>query len=70
MPQIGNFTYDKITIGQTASYSKLIEEQDIRLFAAVSADINPVHPDAEFAATTQPGERIAHGMLSGAITLE
>lgn len=67
MPQISNFTYDEITIGQSASYSKLIEEQDIQLFAAVSGDVNPVHLDAEFAATTQFKERIAHGMLSGAI---
>lgn len=67
MPQISNFTYDEIAIGQSASYSKLIEEQDIQLFAAVSGDVNPVHLDAEFAATTQFKERIAHGMLSGAI---
>lgn len=67
MPQISNFTYDEITIGQTASYSKRIEEQDIQLFAAVSGDVNPVHLDPKFAATTQFKERIAHGMLSGAI---
>jgi acyl dehydratase len=29
--------------------------------------VNPVHLDAEFAATTQFKECIAHGMLSGAI---
>lgn len=67
MPHISNHTYDEITIGQTATYSKLIEERDVQLFAAVSGDVNPVHLDAEFAATTQFGERIAHGMLSGAI---
>jgi 3-hydroxybutyryl-CoA dehydratase len=62
-----NYTYDEISIGQTASYSKRIEEKDIQLFAAVSGDVNPVHLDASFAATTQFGERIAHGMLTGAI---
>ncbi len=67
MPQISNYTYDDITIGQTATYSKLIEERDVQLFAAVSGDVNPLHLDADFAATTQFGERIAHGMLSGAI---
>ncbi len=67
MPQLGNFTYKEITIGQTARYSKLIEERDIQLFAAVSGDVNPVHLDAEFAADTPFGERIAHGMLTGAI---
>ena len=67
MPQISNYTYDEITIGQTATYSKLIEARDIQLFAAVSGDVNPVHLDAAFAATSQFGGCIAHGMLSGAI---
>ena len=67
MSQISNYTYDEITIGQTATYSKLIEARDIQLFAAVSGDVNPVHLDAAFAATTQFGGCIAHGMLSGAI---
>jgi 3-hydroxybutyryl-CoA dehydratase len=65
--KLTNYTYDEISIGQTASYSKRIEEKDIQLFAAVSGDVNPVHLDASFAATTQFGERIAHGMLTGAI---
>ncbi|MEH6590466.1 MAG: MaoC/PaaZ C-terminal domain-containing protein [Halioglobus sp.] len=67
MSQLSNHTYDEITIGQTASFSKLIEEQDIQLFATVSGDVNPVHLDADFAATTPFKERIAHGMLTGAI---
>ena len=67
MPAISNYTYNEITIGQTATYSKLIEERDVQLFAAVSGDVNPVHLDAEFAATTQFKNRIAHGMLSGAV---
>jgi 3-hydroxybutyryl-CoA dehydratase len=65
--QLSNYTYDEITIGQKASYSKEIQEKDIQLFAAVSGDVNPVHLDAEFAAGTPFKERIAHGMLTGAI---
>lgn len=64
---VSNYPYEALTIGQTATYSKQIEEHDVQLFAAVSGDVNPVHLDAEFAATTQFGERIAHGMLSGAV---
>ncbi|MDG2274028.1 MAG: MaoC/PaaZ C-terminal domain-containing protein [Halioglobus sp.] len=67
MSTITNYTYDEITIGQTATYSKLIEERDVQLFAAVSGDVNPVHLDATFAATTQFKSCIAHGMLSGAV---
>ena len=67
MPAISNYNYDELTIGQTASYSKRIEERDVQLFAAVSGDVNPVHLDPEFAASTQFKTRIAHGMLSGAV---
>ena len=67
MTQISNFTYDEIEIGQTARWSKQVQEQDVQLFAVVSGDVNPVHLDAGFAAETQFAERIAHGMLSGAI---
>lgn len=64
---ISNYTYDELTIGQTATYSKQIEEQDVRMFAATSGDVNPVHLDAKYAEKTQFKERIAHGMLTGAV---
>jgi acyl dehydratase len=66
MNQLTNYTFDEITIGQRAEYTKRVEERDIQLFAAVSGDVNPLHLDAEYAATTDFGERIAHGMLTGA----
>ncbi|MFT5483631.1 MAG: 3-hydroxybutyryl-CoA dehydratase [Halieaceae bacterium] len=66
MTQLSNYTFDELSIGQTASYTKSVGETDIKLFAAVSGDVNPVHLDAEFAAGTQFKQRIAHGMLTGA----
>ena len=67
MTQVTNIPYEALEVGQTASYSKTVEERDIQLFAAMSGDHNPVHLDAEFAATTMFKERIAHGMFSGAL---
>ncbi|UQY33918.1 MaoC family dehydratase [Pseudomonas fulva] len=67
MTQSSNTPYEALEVGQTASYSKAVEERDILLFAAVSGDHNPVHLDAEYAATTMFKERIAHGMFSGAL---
>ncbi|MEP4148792.1 MAG: MaoC family dehydratase [Halioglobus sp.] len=64
MSQLSNYTFDEITIGQSAHYSKTVTEQDIQMFAAVSGDVNPLHLDADFAAGTRFGERIAHGMLT------
>ena len=75
MSTLTNLTYDEIQLGQTASYSKTLTEKELILFAAVSGDVNPVHLDASFAATTQFNERIAHGawtssLISAAIALE
>jgi len=67
MTQLSNFTFDELTLGQKASFSKQVTEQDVVLFAAVSGDVNPVHLDEAFAVETMFGGRIAHGMLSGAV---
>lgn len=67
MSQLENFTYEEIEVGQTANWSKQVDERDIQLFAAVSGDVNPVHLDPIFAAGTPFKQRIAHGMLTGAV---
>ena len=67
MSQVTNFTYDALEVGQKATFSTAVEERHIQLFAAVSGDRNPVHLDAEYAATTMFKERIAHGMFTGAL---
>lgn len=67
MTEVTNTPYDALEVGQTATYSKTVEERDIQLFAAMSGDHNPVHLDAEFAARTPFRQRIAHGMFSGAL---
>ncbi len=66
MSTLSNFTFDELEIGQSAEYSRLVTDQDIQLFAAASGDVNPVHLDADYAASTQFGGCIAHGMLTGA----
>jgi len=67
MSQLTGLTYDDISVGQTASFSKQVEEQDIQMFSAASGDVNPVHLDEEFAVGTMFRGRIAHGMLTGAV---
>lgn len=67
MTTISNTPYSALEVGQKANFEKTIEERDIQLFAAMSGDRNPVHLDAEYAAGTLFKERIAHGMLSGAL---
>lgn len=67
MTQSSNTPYEALEVGQTAHYTRTVGERDIQLFAEVSGDRNPVHLDAEYAATSMFRERIAHGMFSGAL---
>ena len=55
---------EDLGIGQTAELQHTVTDADIRAFAAVSGDDNPVHLDEAYAATTPFKTRIAHGMLS------
>jgi 3-hydroxybutyryl-CoA dehydratase len=56
--------FEDLSTGQSVDLTKVVGESDIAAFAAVSGDDNPVHLDADFAATTPFKERIAHGMLT------
>jgi acyl dehydratase len=46
-----------ITVGRTVSESAIFD------FAGLTGDFNQIHTDAAFAAKTQFGQRIAHGLL-------
>ena len=56
--------YEALRVGQVADLTKTITETDVVLFAGITGDFNPVHIDAEAAAASRFGGRIAHGMLS------
>ena len=58
--------FEDLKVGDTAQIARTVGDHDIAAFAAVSGDINPVHLDEAYAKTTSFGERIAHGMLTGA----
>jgi acyl dehydratase len=60
--------WEDFTIGETAASSaRTITEAYIVTFAGLSGDFNPVHVDAEFAAASIFGQRIAHGLLGLAV---
>ena len=59
--------YEDIRVGQSAEYSKVVSDEDVRAFAQITGDFNPVHIDEEAAKRTRFGGRIAHGMLSAGL---
>jgi len=54
-------------VGQKYEFDKTISDEDVKKFAEVTGDFNPLHLDEEFAKTTMFGGRIAHGMIGAGI---
>ena len=56
--------FEEFSVGQKiTSVGRTVTEGDIMSFAGLTGDYNQIHTDAAFAATTQFGQRIAHGLL-------
>jgi len=53
--------------GRRVTLSKTFTEADLQRFIDITGDVNPLHVDDEFAATTQFGGRVLHGMLTASI---
>jgi len=60
-------TIDKISMGQSASFSKTISESDVYLFAGICGDLNPAHVNEEAAKDGIFKGRVAHGMLCASL---
>ncbi len=67
-PPARGMYFEEFEIGQTLTTpARTITEADVVNFAGLSGDYNPLHTDAQFAAETPYGRRIAHGMLVMAV---
>ena len=56
--------FDALSEGERfVTRGRTIGEADITSFATLSGDTHPQHTDAEWAASSRFGERIAHGLL-------
>jgi 3-oxoacyl-[acyl-carrier protein] reductase len=56
-------TLADIAVGDSFSVVRIFEADDVARFAAVSGDFSPLHVDAAYAATTEFGRPVVHGML-------
>lgn len=64
LPTLTSIPLESIEVGMNASYTQIIIDENIRDFANISGDHNPVHLDESFAQTTRFKKRIAHGLMS------
>ncbi|MGE4482053.1 bifunctional enoyl-CoA hydratase/phosphate acetyltransferase [Acidocella sp.] len=62
-----NRVFSEIAIGDSASITKTITNDDIALFSIVSGDVNPAHLDKDYAATDLFHHVIAQGVLTAGL---
>jgi 3-hydroxybutyryl-CoA dehydratase len=55
---------NEIEIGMSESYTQTITDADIKAFAGISGDRNPIHMSDEYAEGSRFKKRIAHGMIA------
>ena len=56
-------TYDSIEVGDGHSFTRIITADDVRTFADVSGDDNPIHIDEAAGAASRFGQRVVHGVF-------
>ncbi len=54
-------------IGDNASLTKTFSDADVRAFADISGDKNPIHLDDDYAEQTRFKQRLVHGMLTSGL---
>jgi len=61
--------FEEFKVGETfESQARTLEAGDVSLFAGLTGDFNPLHTDEETAKRTPFGSRVAHGLLTLAIS--
>ncbi|MBV8043951.1 MaoC family dehydratase [Pluralibacter sp.] len=58
------YKLEEIKVGMVESYSQTMSEADVKNFANISGDRNPMHMDDLYAEKSRFGKRIVHGMFS------
>ncbi|WP_035192569.1 MaoC family dehydratase [Schinkia azotoformans] len=56
--------FAEIEIGDAASFTRRVTNEDLFDFAALTGDVNPIHLDEDYASKTMFKGRIAHGALT------
>jgi 3-hydroxybutyryl-CoA dehydratase len=62
--ECGGLAFEEIRVGMSANCSHTITDADIRTYAELSGDFNPLHFSEESALSARFKGRIAHGLYS------
>ena len=67
MSDIRKRTIQGLQIGDTFTVSRRFSEEDVKVFADITCDYNPVHFESRFSDAKNFNARICHGLLVGSI---
>jgi len=67
MGQNNAYCIEDLEVGMSASFEKVLGDAEVRQYAELTGDNNPVHLDDDFASGTMFKTRIAHGMLTASL---
>ncbi len=65
-PEHGYY-FEDLKVGMQATVSRTMTDTDLRNFAGVSGDTNPMHLNEEYARSTPFGGTILHGFLTASL---
>ena len=64
---IVNKTYDEIRVGDSASLTRTLMPEDVKLFAVLTGSLNESATDSHYSESGMFREVMAHGMWSGSL---
>ena len=67
LPPLRTLFFEDLKVGMTERLKKTIASSDVVGFAQLTGDRNPIHLSEHFAAKTQFGGRIAHGLYTAGL---
>ena len=59
--------FEDVEIGRRQRLERTMKASDVDQFGHLCGDLNPLHMDEEFASRTPFGQRVVHGLLTGAL---
>lgn len=53
-----------VTVGESIEIEKVVTDEEMKMFATITGDFDPLHIDDDYAKATQYGKRIAYGLMT------